>query len=436
MENLMSGIEHLKHVDAPVIAKPELPEAQKLINKSFGIIEASALKDGTKVLNTDYSAWTLAQKVNNGSTGWAVFTMIGDLFKRAFNNTIGQLTGGFNTLVGDAKSMQELIKNPVKATEAVKYLAELNLDNNVRLDLSQYRQNRLENATGTGDEASVSLAKAQSLEVSYGLAMQDIGKALGNKSPKELIDRFEGHQQSLEQLETAIREVSMLADSFDAQRQVVAALTYNIAQQAGIIDENGGVKDQARLDFLTDQMQSLWVKSAPSDKDTPIAVTKFADSIAEEFKPADTTSFDALKTTVSDMALRFADSQITHKGAGKVDEKGAEISHEDQIDSLAAKTEVQIWDALRANSTFTSKLSGQTSELMKMHTDLHDASEVIEKVSSEVQGRFEAISTLASGELSVGTLFSKQLHSLTGGKGETSMPHEMFGVLRELDKDS
>ncbi len=403
---------------------PIVTPSKQQIGTAFGIGTSelaagpSSLKDGQALLNQDFSRWDLSEtaaKTNTTYSGFGKTILVG--LKSIWNFVFSG-----SQLVTDAKANQELLKNPVLATDAIAYLAKLKSEG-VTVDLSEYRDNKLENAQG--DELDV--LRAQTREESVIEARQDIIDELPEGLRAKLgntEDKFTRRQVAIAQLENAMNAISALAPTFDVQRQMVAAVTHNIAMQAGIITPAGEITNQEGMNFLVDQMSSLWIQSAPvGENATPYAVTKFADKIATNFDATKPESFGAIYDDVRNHAQLFAEASLTNKPGEEVDAE----EYTAAVADTAARFETQIWDSLKANDTFTAKMKSAVGNITAEHTRLHNYALTTDTIAETVVGSFQQISESNRGNQSGEEFFNMQLEALG-----TRMPNEMFSILNSL----
>ena len=423
-----NSMDNLRAVEVLPIVTP----SKQQIGTAFGIGSSelaagpSSLKDGQALLNQDFSRWDLsatAAKANTTYSGLGKTLLVG--LKSIWNFVFSG-----SQLITDAKANQELLKNPVLATDAIAYLAKLKSEG-VTVNLSEYRDNKLENAEG--DELDV--LRARTREESVIEARQDIIDELPEGLRAKLgntEDKFTRRQVAIAQLENAMNAISALAPTFDVQRQMVAAVTHNIAMQAGIITPAGEITNQEGMNFLVDQMSSLWIQSAPvGDNATPYAVTKFADKIATNFDATKPESFDAIYDDVRNHAQLFAEALLTDKPGEEVDAE----EYDAAVADTTARFETQIWDSLKANDTFTAKMKSAVGTITAEHTRLHNYALTTDTVAETVVGSFQEISASNRGNQSGEEFFNMQLEALG-----TRMPNEMFSILKgfngELDADA
>ncbi|QVL54907.1 MAG: hypothetical protein KFB95_06195 [Simkaniaceae bacterium] len=401
---------------------PIVTPSKQQIGTAFGIGTSelaagpSSLKDGQALLNQDFSRWDLsatAAKANTTYSGLGKTLLVG--LKSIWNFVFSG-----SQLVTDAKANQELLKNPVLATDAISYLAGLRAKG-VTVDVSQYRDDKLVRAKGT----EVDLMGARTYEEAF----IDSAAAFEERVPENMrkklqgpADIFASRQTSIAQLEAAMNAISALAPSFDAQRQMVAAVTHNIAMQAGIITPAGEITNQEGMNFLVDQMSSLWIQSAPvGDNATPYAVTKFADKIATNFDANKPESFGAIYDDVRAHAQLFAEASLTEKPGEEVDAE----EYDAAVANTVARFETQIWDSLKANDTFKGKMKSAVQTITTEHTRLHNYALTTDTVAETVVESFQQISESNRGNQSGEEFFRKQLGFLG-----TRMPNEMFSILK------
>ncbi len=397
-----------------VEALPVVTPSKQQIGTALGIKERD-LSKGQALLNQDFSRWDLsatAAKTNTTYNGFAKTILVG--LKSIWNFVVNG-----SQLVTDAKTNQELLKNPVLATEAISYLADLRAKG-VTVDVSQYRDDKLKQAKGS----NVNLATARGKEEGFILSAKAFEARLPESMRSKLsgtADIFAAKQTSIVQIEAAINAISALAPSFDTQRQMVAAVTHNIAMEAGIINADGEIIDQAKTSFLSDQMSSLWIQSAPVGKNaTPYAVTKFTDEIATNFNANKPESFNAIYDDVRNHAQLFAEALLTEKPG---EEEGAE-NYAATLKEAQASFETQIWDSLKANDTFTAKVKSTVGTITVDHTRFHNYALTTDAVAESVIGSFQEISESNRGNQSGEEFFNMQLEALG-----TRMPTEMFSIL-------
>ena len=408
---------------AEVEVLPTVTPARQEIGTALGIRERDLKEDaltgngplskGQALLNQDFSRWDLSEtaaKANTTYSGFAKTILVGmkSIWNFVFNGA---------QLVSDAKANQELLKNPVLATDAIAYLASLRKDG-VTVDVSQYRDDKLEQAKGS----EVDLRGAKTYERAYIDSAEDFQARLPENMRSKLsgtADIFATRQTSIAQLEAAMNAISALAPSFDAQRQTVAAVTHNIAMEAGIINSDGKITDEAGMNFLVDQMSSLWIQSAPVG-DNAYAVTKFADKVATNFDATKPESFGAIYDDVRAHAQLFAEASLTEKPG---EEEDAE-AYAEALEGAQARFETQIWDSLKANDTFTGKMKSAVQTITGEHTRLHNYALTTDVVAESVVGSFQEISASNRGNQSGEEFFNMQLEALG-----TRMPNEMFSIL-------
>jgi len=288
------------------------------------------------------------------------------------------------------------LRNPVEATRAITYLAELNKQG-VEIDIHDYAQSGLENA-GLSEDADRS-------EGNDPLAFAR-GFALGQ--PEGVASR----QAALQEFERALSATIALAPDLDAQKQIVAAAVHNVALEAGIISSEGAVNDEDALEYLTTQMNSLWVKSSPVAGGTSYAVLRFAEQVAKGFNP-DADDFSDIIEVVDKQALTMAGATVTNTSdAGKVME-------------VKAQFKAQIWGALLGNEEFISKMKTSLSAIYSEVEELHDLSKTTDTIAQTVTGRISQTSQQASRLRSSDEEFGIDLEQLKGG-----MPGAMFDILR------
>ena len=288
------------------------------------------------------------------------------------------------------------LRNPVEATRVITYLAELNKQG-VEIDIHDYAQSGLENA-GLSEDADRS-------EGNDPLAFAR-GFALGQ--PEGVASR----QAALQEFERALSATIALAPDLDAQKQIVAAAVHNVALEAGIISGEGAVNDEDALEYLTTQMNSLWVKSSPVAGGTSYAVLRFAEQVAKGFNP-DADDFSDIIEVVDKQALTMAGATVTNTSdAGKVLE-------------VKAQFKAQIWGALLGNEEFISKMKTSLSAVYSEAEDLHDLSKTTDTIAQTVTGRISQTSKQASRLRSLDEEFGIDLEQLKGG-----MPDAMFSILR------
>jgi len=419
----VNSVGHLRAA-AEVEVLPTVTPARQEIGTALGIRERDLKEDaltgngplskGQALLDQDFSRWDLsatAAKTNTTYTGFAKTILVG--LKSIWNFVVNGAQ-----LVSDAKANQELLKNPVLATDAISYLAGLRAKG-VTVDVSQYRDTKLENAKGT----DVNLMGARTFEEAYIASAEDLQARLPENMRSKLsgtADIFASRQTSIAQLEAAMNAISALAPSFDAQRQMVAAVTHNIAMEAGIINSDGKITDEAGMNFLVDQMSSLWIQSAPvGENATPYAVTKFADKVATNFDATKPESFGAIYDDVRNHAQLFAEASLTEKPGEEEPE-----AYREALKGAQARFETQIWDSLKANDTFKGKMKSAVQTITGEHTRLHNYALTTDVVAESVVGSFQEISASNRGNQSGEEFFNMQLEALG-----TRMPNEMFSIL-------
>ncbi|WP_316357606.1 hypothetical protein [Candidatus Neptunichlamydia sp. REUL1] len=408
-----------------------LPTAMEKIGTEFSIEDkdfggSTPLKAGQALLNQDFSRWDLsatAAKTNTTYNGFAKTILVG--LKSIWNFVVNGAQ-----LVSDAKANQELLKNPVIATEAIGYLHKLRTsgDAGITIDLPRYASNGLDTETNEDGEVIkgpkgtvLDVRIAQVKEASVSEARDDLLEELGLSAKLGTTkNKYARRQNALAQLEAAMNAISALAPSFDAQRQMVAAVTHNIAMEAGIINSDGKITDEAGMNFLVDQMSSLWIQSAPVG-DNAYAVTKFADKVATNFDATKPESFGAIYSDVRAHAQLFAEASLTEKPG---EEEGAE-AYAEAIEGAQARFETQIWDSLKANDTFTRKMTDAVETITAAHTRLHNYALTTNVVAETVVGSFQEISASNRGNQSGEKFFNMQLEALG-----TKMPNEIFTILK------
>jgi len=421
--NSMDDVRIVTPLSLPTPARQEIGTALGIRDRDLkdnGITGKGPLSAGQELLNKEFSRWEMSSASASKSFDWnsnmlsTAVKSIGCFFK-----SIHTFIWSGAQLVSEAKASQELLKNPVIATEAIAYLAGLRAKG-VTVDLTQYRDSKLDKAQG--EDLAVGLARGG--EETFMQATVALEARLPEKYRRKLEgsgDIFATRQVAISDLQDAMNAISKLAPSFDAQRQMVAAVTHNIAMQAGIIDEAGKVTDQPAMDFLVDQMSSLWIQSAPvGDNTTPFAVTKFADKIAQSFDAAKPDSFAAIYNDVHQHAQIFAEALMTEKPGEEEDA----ATYMEAVEGRATEFEVQIWDSLKANTTFTSKMTAAVKGITTEHTRLHDYALTTDVVAKTVVDSFQDISASNRGNQSGEEFFNMQLASLG-----TRMPNEMFNIL-------
>ncbi len=299
-------------------------------------------------------------------------------------------------LVTHAEKDRTPLRNPVEATPAITYLAELNKQG-IDIDISDYAQSRLDNA-GLSEDADKSEGRDP-------LAFAR-GFTLGQ--PEGAVSR----QAALQEFERALSATIALAPDLDAQKQIVAAAVHNVALEAGIISSEGAVNDEDGLEYLTTQMNSLWVKSSPVAGGTSYAVLKFAEQIAKGFDP-NADNFSDIIETVNRQTMTMAVATVTNSSdAGKVLE-------------VKAQFKAQIWGALLGNETFTSKMRTSLTAIYKEVEELHDLSKTTDAIAESFTGRISHLSQQDSRVWSSDTEFGLHLAML-----EDQMPSAMFDILR------
>ncbi|MCB1109635.1 MAG: hypothetical protein KDK64_01520, partial [Chlamydiia bacterium] len=214
------------------------------------------------------------------------------------------------------------------------------------------------------------------------------------------------------ELEQAVHAVAQLSDDFDAQRQMVAVVTMNIARAAGIADGS------REMEVLVDQMSHLWLKTTPmAGEMTPLAVINYADKLAQEF---DANDLDSVYDKVQAHAALFAQASLTNLSGVAEDDMEA-------LEKATAKFQTQIWDALKANPKFQLKMKLAVRNINQRIGELHNLTTTTDHVSAEVMKRFKGISRENLGTQTGEMHFIAQVMSTYG------MTDDVFTLLRAYD---
>ncbi|MCB1109634.1 MAG: hypothetical protein KDK64_01515 [Chlamydiia bacterium] len=369
--------------------------------KSGQITEEGGLSKGHALLNQEFSAWKLAgDEVARGGTVPGGFFATAWFGIKTFWTCVFQ---GSN-LVKEATANQELLKNPTEVTQAVKYLAGLR-DRGVTIDLDQYREHGLARAKGDRPQINTENAVEQNADLILG--------SIKEKSKTGAFVTSSQKREALAELEQAVHAVAQLSDDFDAQRQMVAVVTMNIAKEAGIADGS------REMEVLVDQMSHLWLKTAPvaPGEKAPLAVINYAGKLAQEFDASD---LDSVYDKVRDHAALFAQASLT-------DLSGVAEDDMEALEKATAKFQTQIWDALKANPTFTSKMKTAVGGINQRIDALHNLTTTTDHVSAEVLKHFKGI---ASENLGTQT---GEMHFIAQVMSSYGMTDDVFTLLRAYD---
>jgi hypothetical protein len=389
--NIQGGAEllHPAPEGRPVSAESS-PFVEMLNRTAIGFgreIDDTFIESGSEYIQEKRSKWELSKiKANNE------WFLIGAL--KAF--FIFMSRG--DDLIRHEEKDRTPLRNPAEATRAITYLAELSKQG-VEIDIHDYAQSGLGHA-GLSEDADRSPG-CDPLAFARGFAL---GQPEGAES----------RQAALQEFERALSATIALAPDLDAQKQIVAATVHNVALEAGIITSEGAVNDEDALEYLTTQMNSLWVKSSPLSGGISYAVLKFAEQIAKRFDP-DADDFSDIIEAVDKQALTMAGATVTHSNdAGKVLE-------------VKAQFKAQIWGALLGNDEFNSKIKTSLGAIYSEVEDLHDLSKTTDTIAQTVMGRISQTSRQVSRLRSSDEEFEIDLEQL-----KDRMPDAMFNILRNF----
>jgi len=389
--NAQNGPEVLHPAPAggPLPAEPS-PFVEMLNQTAIGSgrdIDDAFIESGSKYIQEKHSKWELSK--TEAHNDWFLIGALKAFF-------IFMSKG--DDLVIHAEKDRTPLRNPVEATRAITYLADLNKQG-VEIDISDYAQSGLDQA-GLSEDADT-LPGRDPLAFARGVEFAQSADA-------------KSRQAALGEFERALSATIALAPDLDAQKQIVAAAVHNVALEAGIISSDGEVKDEKALEYLTEQMSSLWVKSSPVAGGTSYAALRFAEQIAEGFDP-DADNFSDIVEAVNQQALNLAAATVTNSSdAGKVLEVRAQFKD-------------QIWGALLGNETFTSKMKTSLSAIYKEVEELHDLSKTTDMIAKSVTGRISPMAQQDSRLRSLDEEFGLHLELLND-----QMPSAMFSILREF----
>ena len=348
-------------------------------------IDDTFIESGSEYIQEKQSKWELSKTEANND-----WFLIGAL--KAF--FIFMSRG--DDLVVLAEKDRTPLRNPVEATRAITYLAELNKQG-VEIDIHDYAQSGLDKA-GLNENADRSPGR-DPLAFARGLALGQSADA-------------ESKQVALQEFERALSATIALAPDLDAQKQIIAAVTHNVAVEAGIISKDGEVKNKDALEYLTTQMSSLWVKSSPVAGGTSYAVLRFAEQIAEGFDP-DADDFSDIVGAVESQAETMAKATLTNS------------SDAHKVLGVQAEFKAQIWGALLGNEKFTSKMKASLTAIYREVEELHDLSKTTDAIAESVTGRISHLSQQGSTVWSSDAEFGLHLEML----GD-QIPSAMFDILR------
>ena len=161
------------------------------------------------------------------------------------------------------------------------------------VDFNEYAKNGLENAKGSKNNKE------------FLQAADTLGSIRNNRVPEKYRPAtLEDKKKAMTDFTSAFQEILFRANEveppeerFDIQRQIVAAVTMEVAQKAGI------ASNSKKMTVLADQMSHLWINTNASDNATPLAIELFANKLAENL---DLNTLSDTYSNVSRYARTFA----------------------------------------------------------------------------------------------------------------------------------